>query len=257
MERERCRRELAWGLSRRTVAPGSMQPRSASPAAAGARRVCAGRKWPSAPISRSTWYTWLEQGRGGAPSADVARPDRARVDADRCRARAPVPDRPRPPARRCATQASEGVSRRGCNACSMRLIQPGVGTHRDLGRRRLNRAASVVLTDYGAIPPGQRNILRFIFCDPRVRAAQYDWDSVARLRGGRIQGRRGASRVPSRMSPISSTSSAGQVRNSRRSGATMTCAIMATAPSGCGIPFTARCRSNIRASMSRAAPISA
>jgi hypothetical protein len=44
-----------------------------------------------------------------------------------------------------------------------------------------NRAASVVLTDYGAIPPGQRNILRFIFCDPRVRAAQYDWDSVARF----------------------------------------------------------------------------
>lgn len=44
-----------------------------------------------------------------------------------------------------------------------------------------NRAAAAVLTDYGAIPPGQRNILRFIFCDPRVRAAQYDWDSVARF----------------------------------------------------------------------------
>ena len=44
-----------------------------------------------------------------------------------------------------------------------------------------NRAAAAVLTDYGALPPGQRNILRLIFGDPRVRAAQYDWESVARF----------------------------------------------------------------------------
>ena len=37
-----------------------------------------------------------------------------------------------------------------------------------------------MLTDYGALPTGQRNILRLIFSDPRVRAAQYDWDSMAR-----------------------------------------------------------------------------
>ena len=37
------------------------------------------------------------------------------------------------------------------------------------------------LTDYGALAPEQRNILRLVFCDPRVRAAQYDWDSVARF----------------------------------------------------------------------------
>jgi MmyB-like transcription regulator ligand binding domain len=44
-----------------------------------------------------------------------------------------------------------------------------------------NRAATVMLTDYGALPPEQRNVLRFIFLDPRVRAAQYDWESVARF----------------------------------------------------------------------------
>ncbi len=44
-----------------------------------------------------------------------------------------------------------------------------------------NQAAAGVLTDYGSLPPGQRSILRFIFSDPRVRAAQYDWESVARL----------------------------------------------------------------------------
>ena len=35
--------------------------------------------------------------------------------------------------------------------------------------------------DYGSLPPEQRNILRFIFLDPRARAAQYDWESVARF----------------------------------------------------------------------------
>ena len=44
-----------------------------------------------------------------------------------------------------------------------------------------NRAAAAVLTDYGALPPEQRNILRLVFCDPRVRAAQYDWEGVARF----------------------------------------------------------------------------
>ena len=44
-----------------------------------------------------------------------------------------------------------------------------------------NRAAASVLTDYGTLPPDQRNILRMIFCDPRVRAAQWDWQSVARF----------------------------------------------------------------------------
>ena len=43
-----------------------------------------------------------------------------------------------------------------------------------------NRAAAAVLTDYGALPSGQRNILRLIFSDPRVRAAQYDWEGMAR-----------------------------------------------------------------------------
>ena len=44
-----------------------------------------------------------------------------------------------------------------------------------------NRAAAAVLTDYGAVSPDQRNILRRMFCDPRVRAAQQDWDGLARF----------------------------------------------------------------------------
>jgi transcription regulator MmyB-like protein len=44
-----------------------------------------------------------------------------------------------------------------------------------------NRAAAAVLTDYSALAPEQRNVLRLIFCDPRVRAAQLDWEAVARF----------------------------------------------------------------------------
>jgi hypothetical protein len=44
-----------------------------------------------------------------------------------------------------------------------------------------NRAFATVLTDYGLLPPEKRNVMRIIFCDPHVRAAQFDWDSVARF----------------------------------------------------------------------------
>ena len=44
-----------------------------------------------------------------------------------------------------------------------------------------NRAATLMLTDYSTLAPQQRNILRLIFSEPRVRAAQYDWESVARF----------------------------------------------------------------------------
>jgi hypothetical protein len=43
-----------------------------------------------------------------------------------------------------------------------------------------NRGATVMLGDYGALPPHQRNVLRVIFLDPRARAVQHDWESVAR-----------------------------------------------------------------------------
>jgi hypothetical protein len=44
-----------------------------------------------------------------------------------------------------------------------------------------NRAAAAVLTDYSMLPVGQRNVLRMMFRDTRVRAAQSNWQSVARF----------------------------------------------------------------------------
>ncbi|TWB08862.1 hypothetical protein FBZ99_11761 [Rhizobium sp. ERR 1071] len=42
-----------------------------------------------------------------------------------------------------------------------------------------NRAATVLLTDYGALPPDERNLLRMIFLNPHARTMQHDWESVA------------------------------------------------------------------------------
>ena len=128
----------------------------------------------------STWYTWLEQGRGGAPSADVLdRIARALMLTDVEREHLFLIGLGRPPEVRY--QASEGVSPRLQRVLDALSFSPALVRTATWDVVAWNRAASVVLTDYGAIPPGQRNILRFIFCDLRVRAAQYDWDSVARF----------------------------------------------------------------------------
>ncbi|MCK1395881.1 helix-turn-helix transcriptional regulator [Bradyrhizobium sp. 1] len=127
-----------------------------------------------------TWYTWLEQGRGGAPSPDVLdRIARALMLTDVEREHLFLIGLGRPPEVRY--QASEGVSPRLQRVLDALAFSPALVRTATWDVVAWNRAASVVLTDYSAIPPGQRNILRFIFCNPRVRAAQYDWDSVARF----------------------------------------------------------------------------
>src|SRR3954453_7367504 len=127
-----------------------------------------------------TWYTWLEQGRGGAPSADVLdRIARALMLTDVEREHLFLIGLGRPPEVRY--QASEGVSPRLQHVLDALAFSPALVRTATWDVVAWNRAASVVLTDYSAIPPEQRNILRFIFCNPRVRAAQYDWDSVARF----------------------------------------------------------------------------
>jgi len=44
-----------------------------------------------------------------------------------------------------------------------------------------NRAAAAVLADYEKFAPRERNVLRLIFCNPEVRAAQPDWEAAARF----------------------------------------------------------------------------
>jgi transcriptional regulator with XRE-family HTH domain len=128
----------------------------------------------------STWYTWLEQGRGGAPSADVLnRIARALMLTDVEREHLFLLGLGRPPGVRY--RKDEGVTPRLQRVLDALEPTPALIRTAIWDVVAWNRAATVMLTDYGSLPPEQRNILRFIFLDPRVRAAQYDWDSVARF----------------------------------------------------------------------------
>jgi transcriptional regulator with XRE-family HTH domain len=127
-----------------------------------------------------TWYTWLEQGRGGAPSADVlGRIARALMLTDVEREHLFLLGVGRPPEVRY--HRNEGVTPRLQRVLDALEPSPALIRTATWDVVAWNRAATVMLTDYGARPPDQRNILRFIFLDPGVRAAQYDWESVARL----------------------------------------------------------------------------
>jgi len=127
-----------------------------------------------------TWYTWLEQGRGGAPSADVLdRIAQALMLTDVEREHLFLLGLGRPPEVRY--RKDEGVTPRLQRVLDALEPSPALIRTATWDVVAWNRAATVMLTDYGSLPPEQRNILRFIFLDPRVRAAQYDWASVARF----------------------------------------------------------------------------
>jgi hypothetical protein len=78
-------------------------------------------------------------------------------------------------------QASEGVSPRLQRVLDALETSPAIIRTMTWDVVAWNRAATIVLTDYSKLPPEQRNILRLIFSEPRMRAAQYDWESVARF----------------------------------------------------------------------------
>lgn len=127
-----------------------------------------------------TWYTWLEQGRGGAPSADVLdRIARALMLTDVEREHLFLLGLGRPPEVRY--RRNEGVTPRLQRVLDALEPSPAVIRTATWDVVAWNRAATVMLMDYGSLPPERRNILRFVFLDPRARAAQYDWESVARF----------------------------------------------------------------------------
>ena len=127
-----------------------------------------------------TWYAWLEQGRGGAPSADVLnRIARALMLTDVEREHLFLLGLGRPPEVRY--QRNEGVTPRLQRVLDALDPSPAVIRTATWDVVAWNRAATVMLIDYGSLPPEQRNILRFMFLDPRARVAQYDWESVARF----------------------------------------------------------------------------
>ena len=126
-----------------------------------------------------TWYTWLEQGRGGAPSADVlnriatglmlTEPEREHLF---------ILGLGRAPA--ASYSGSDEVTPRLQRVLDALPISPAIIKTATWDVVAWNAAAAMLLTDYGKLPREQRNILRLMFTNSSVKAAQPDWLSVAR-----------------------------------------------------------------------------
>ena len=116
-----------------------------------------------------TWYTWLEQGRGGAASADVLdRIARALMLTDVEREHLFLLGLGRPP--EAHYRSAQGVSPRLQKLLDVLEYSPAIVKTPTWDVVAWNKAASVVLTDYGALPP---------------RGAQYPAQDVPRSAGAR------------------------------------------------------------------------
>jgi len=129
----------------------------------------------------ATWYTWLEQGRGGAPSADVLNqlaealtltpPEREHLFLLALHRTPEVRPDPVP----------ETVSPQIQRVLDSMEFTPALIKTSTCDVLAWNHAATVVFTDYAKLAPAQRNLLRLLFCDPRARTRVAHWESHARL----------------------------------------------------------------------------
>jgi transcriptional regulator with XRE-family HTH domain len=129
------------------------------------------------------WYTWLEQGRGGAPSADVLeRIARALMLTDIEREHIFLLGLGHQPEARF--KRSESVTPRLQRVLDSLDPSPALVRNAAYDVIAWNRATAVILFDYGGLPPEDRNILRNTFLDPNARDVHPDWEAMARFMVG-------------------------------------------------------------------------
>lgn len=127
----------------------------------------------------ATWYTWLEQGRGGAPSADVLdRIARALSLGAAEREHLFLLAQHRPPA--ASYEPVAAISPQLQAVLDSLTHSPALIRNSTWDALAWNRAARAVLGDFAAVPVEQRNILRRLFVTPRP-AHLPDWEGVARF----------------------------------------------------------------------------
>jgi len=128
----------------------------------------------------ATWYTWIEQGRGGAPSPEVLnRIAHALMLTDAEREHLFLLALGRTP--EVQYGAAHGVTPRLQHLLDSLDLSPAYIKTSTWDIVAWNRAATAVLADYGALSAAQRNILRLIFSNSSMRQRPTDWESVARF----------------------------------------------------------------------------
>jgi transcriptional regulator with XRE-family HTH domain len=127
-----------------------------------------------------TWYTWLEQGRGGAPSADVLdRIAHALMLTSVEREHVFFLGLGRPPD--AQYRKDDGVTPRLQRVLDTLEPTPALIRTAVWDVLAWNRAATVMFADDGRASSQPRNLLRALFLDPRVRTAHRDWANTARF----------------------------------------------------------------------------
>ncbi|PZP36677.1 MAG: transcriptional regulator [Roseateles depolymerans] len=128
----------------------------------------------------STWYTWLEQGRGGAPSTEVLeRLAGALQLSDVEREHLFLLAQNRPPEVRY--QPAAEVPPRLQRVLDALAYCPAMVRTATWDVLAWNPACAAVLNDYAAMPPEKRNILRHLFANPAARRRMPNWDRDARF----------------------------------------------------------------------------
>jgi transcriptional regulator with XRE-family HTH domain len=127
-----------------------------------------------------TWYTWLEQGRGGAPSTEVLnRIAQSLLMTEPEREHLFMLAFGHPP--EVLYHPPEGVTPRLQRLLDTLEFSPALIKTATWDVLAWNRAAAAVFTDYSLLPASQRNILKLMFLNPGARARQDDWESMARF----------------------------------------------------------------------------
>jgi len=127
----------------------------------------------------TTWYTWLEQGRGGAPSAAVL---------DRLSEALLLTPAEREHMYLLALGRSPDVQYKRGDGISPRLQgvldgfahSPAFVSTARWDIVGWNKAATAVLADYSKIEPEQRNILKLLFLEQNRQSHFVSWEKVAR-----------------------------------------------------------------------------
>lgn len=127
-----------------------------------------------------TWYTWLEQGRGGPPSDEVLERLARALELDAAgREVLFLLAQQRPPPRTPApAPAVAPALQRVLDALPTSPAYIKTPTWDIVA---WNVAAVAVLCDYAALPSRERNVLRRIFGDPASRTILPDWEENARF----------------------------------------------------------------------------
>lgn len=127
-----------------------------------------------------TWYTWLEQGRGGAPSSEVLErlATALELDPDNRELLFLLAQHRPPPVQSAPLPEVPPALQRVLDAMP---TTPAIVKTPIWNIVAWNPAAIRVLGDYEAVPRGEFNVLRMLVTEEDRRAALPDWENVVRF----------------------------------------------------------------------------